>query len=277
MNHTEAYFTGPDQAKLFYQSWLPDDPPRAIIVIEHGLAEHGGRYMNVVNQLVPAGFGVYALDQYGHGRSDGARVFVPCFDVYIDILKIFHDLVRAKHPDEKIFLYGHSMGSLIVANYLIDYQQELAGAILSGIFTKVPDNITPMTVMMGKVFSSVLPKLGVTKIDSAGVSRDQEVVMAYDNDPLVYRGKVTARLGAETLQGFARVAEEQHKIRLPILLLQGTEDLLVNPIGAQELYDSISSEDKTLEYYEGYYHEVCNDIGKEQVLADMQAWLEDHL
>jgi len=277
MKHAETFFTMPDGTKIYSQSWLPEGTPKALIMVEHGLAEHGGRYLNVANQLVPAGFAVYALDQYGHGKSDGTRVFVPQFETYVDILKAFYDQLRAEHPDAKIFLLGHSMGSLISANYLLEHQEGIAGAVLSGVFTKTPDNITPMLVSMSKILSVIMPKTGVTAIDSSAISRDPKVVEAYDNDPLVYRGKVTARLGAETLRGFQKVAEGQQKISLPILLMQGTEDQLVNPNNAQELYDKISSEDKTLKYYEGYYHEVFNDFGKEKPLADLQEWLEAHI
>lgn len=277
MKHKESFFTFSEGIKIYYQCWLPEGEPKAVVMIEHGLAEHGGRYLNVANQLVPAGFAVYAVDQYGHGKSDGARVFIPRFEVFSEILKSFFDLIRAEYPDKKIFLLGHSMGSLISACYLLRHQDDLAGAVLTGVFTRTPDNITPLTVSLSKVLSKLVPKAGVTAIDAAAVSRDPEVVEAYDNDPLVYRGKVTARLGAETLRGFQKISEEQQKIELPILLMQGTEDKLVNPENAQALYDNISSEDKTLKYYQDYYHEVFNDLGKEQVLEDLQAWLEAHL
>ena len=114
-------------------------------------------------------------------------------------------------------------------------------------------------------------------LDANLVSRDKEVVDAYVNDPLVYTGKTTARLGAEMLAGMTRLLAERDTIRLPIILMHGTEDGLADPAGSQEMYDAVASEDKTLKFYEGFYHEIFNDFDKEVVLEDLQQWLDAHL
>jgi alpha-beta hydrolase superfamily lysophospholipase len=277
MKQVEAFFTGSSGTQIYYQSWLPEGDSKAVVIISHGLAEHSGRYLNVVNQLVPSGFSVYALDHYGHGKSDGPRVFVPLFEEFTNTLKMFYDLVRAQNSDKKTFLLGHSVGSLICANYLLDHQEGLTGAVLSGPATKVPSNITSITVFLSKTLSAILPMFGVTALDANSVSRDKAVVDAYVNDPLVYTGKITSRMGAELLRGMQQLREHMAAIKLPIYIIHGSEDRMADPESAQELYDGISSEDKTIKYYEGFYHEVFNDFGKEQVLADLQAWFEAHL
>jgi alpha-beta hydrolase superfamily lysophospholipase len=277
MRHEEGFFTGVRGARIYHQCWLPDGEPRAALLIVHGLAEHSGRYGNVVQHLVPLGYAAYAPDHLGHGRSEGARVFVERFADYTTTLKTFFDMVRGRQPGKPVFLLGHSLGALIEAAYLLDHQAELAGAVLSGPLVKVPDNISPAVVAASKLLSVVMPKLGVAAVDAADVSQDPAVVQAYIDDPLVYRGKTTARLAAEMLKAMQRVSAEAGHITLPVLLLQGGADRLVNPAGAQMLYDTVGSADKTLHIYDRFCHEVFNEPGCARVLRDVEVWLEAHL
>ena len=108
------------------------------------------------------------------------------------------------------------------------------------------------------------------------MSRDPAVVDAYLNDPLVYTGKITARLGAEMLKTMKDVTEKASGIKLPVMIVQGGDDILVDPSGAQLLYDSVGSEDKTIKIYDGLYHEVFNEPEHGQVLNDVNRWLEAH-
>jgi len=277
MKHTENKFTIEGLGELYYQGWLPDGDVKAVLFIAHGLAEHGGRYINLVNQVVPLGFAVYAMDQYGHGRSDGVRVYINRFEDYIHPLKTFLDMVAEWHPGKKVFLMGHSMGGLIAAVYLLDHQEDFAGAIISAPLTKIPSNINAFSRIVVQILANVIPKARLVGVDSSGISRDPDEVARYVNDPLVYTGNSTTKLGAETLRAMEKVTAGRAKISLPILIVQGGADPLVDLSGAQELYDAISSEDKTLKYYDGYYHEMINDIGKEVVLEDLCQWLEAHL
>lgn len=277
MKHQEGFFKTEQDSNIYYQGWLPAGEVKAVLLVVHGLAEHCGRYMNVVNHFVPLGYAVYGLDHLGHGKSDGTRVFVEQFKDYTNPLKTYFDMVRGWQPDAPIFLVGHSMGGLIGTIYLIDHQDELAGAVISGPSVKVPDNISSTTVFLGKVFSVLMPKLGLLGLEADGVSQDPQVVAAYVNDPLVYTGKTTARLASELLRGMQRVAAEASKITLPITIVQGGADKLVDPSGAQMLYDTVSSTDKTLKIYEDFYHEVFNEPEHSLVLGDVQKWLEAQL
>lgn len=277
MEHREGFLQGVRNAKIYYQAWLPEAECKAVLLIVHGLAEHSGRYMNVVNHFVPLGYAVYGLDHIGHGKSEGTRVYVDRFADYTDTLKLYFDAIRLEHPDKPVFLVGHSMGGLITAAYLLEHQDELAGAVLSGPGVKVPNHISRGTILMGKVLSMLTPKAGLLGLVAEGVSRDPAVVQAYVNDPLVYTGKTTARLAAEMLLAIQRVTAEAATITLPILLLQGSADKLVDPAGAQMLYDAVSSTDKTLKVYEGFYHEVFNEQERGRVLSDVEAWLAAHL
>ncbi|NLS77609.1 MAG: alpha/beta hydrolase [Chloroflexi bacterium] len=273
MQHIEGEFRGARGARIYYQAWLPEGEPKAAILVVHGLGEHSGRYMNVVNHLVPLGYAIYGLDHLGHGKSDGAREMVERFEDFTGTVAIYREMIKGWQPGTPLFLLGHSMGGLIATYHLLDERDGYRGAIISAPAIKVADNISPATIVMGKVLSKVAPKAGVLALDAAGICRDPAVVEAYVNDPLVHHTKTPARLAAEMLRAMQRVTAEVHKIDLPFLVLQGADDRLVDPGGARLLYEGASSADKTSRVYEGCYHEVFNEPERDQVLRDVEAWL----
>jgi len=273
MKHTEGTFKGSKGHNLYYQCWLPDTKPKAVLLVVPGLAEHSGRYTNLVNYFVPRAYAIYSLDTQGHGKSEGVRCYVNKFSDYADDLKIFFDIVHSKQSDRKIFLTGHSMGSIIAITYAVQHQRDLAGLIISGVALKPGSSISPVLKRVVRVISFLFPKMGVTVLDATAISQDKAVVDAYVNDPLVYRGKVTARLGAELLRTIDKLPSLIPKINLPIIIMQGTEDRLCNPEGSPMLYDLVGSRDKTLKLYKGFHHEIFNEPGHLQVMADVEAWL----
>ena len=278
MNHETGFLNDNEGRGIFYQCWLPEGDLKAVLLVVHGLAEHCGRYMNLINRFVPLGYAVYGFDLPGHGKSHGKRVYVNRFEDYTEALARYLDQVRNLHGGTPVFLVGHSMGSLVSTLFLTQREQEFSGAVLSGAgVVKVSDSISSFTILAGKVFSLLLPKMGLISLDANGVSRDPSVVKAYVADPLVYTGKITARLAAEMLRAMQDTPGKANRITLPILLLQGGEDKLVNPAGAQMLFETVGSSDKTLKIYEGLYHEVFNEPERDQVLDDMENWLESHL
>ena len=273
MEHREDTFKGVRNADIYYQAWLPDGEVEAVILLVHGIGEHSGRYTNHVNYFVPRGYAIYALDHLGHGKSEGEREVIERFSDFTDMLGIFSGMVREWQPGKPIFILGHSMGGLITSTYLLDHQDEFQGAILSAPAIKPGGDISGATIAVGKIISRILPKMGVLALDDSGISRDPAVVQAYRADPLVFQGKTPARLGAEMLGAMQRVTDAASTITLPILILQGTGDMLVNPSGAQILYDKVGSTDKTLKLYDGLYHELHNEPERDVMFADVEAWL----
>ena len=275
MEHKEGRFQGCKGLTLYYQCWLPATDPKAILLVVHGWAEHSGRYTNLVNYFVPKGYAICALDHRGHGKSEGLRGYVERFSDYLDDLKTFFDVVRSEHGDTKIFLVGHSMGAIIATAYTVavSHQQELAGLIVSGVGVKPGSSLSSALIPLARILSLLLPRLGIMVLDASAISQDKAVVDAYVNDPLVYRGKITCRFGAEMLATLRKLPSEMPEINLPILIMHGTADRLCDPEGSRILYDQASSRDKALKLYEGFYHEIFNEPGHKQVLADMEAWL----
>jgi len=277
MEHREGKFNGYKGLQLYYQCWLPDKKPRAVLLVAHGLAEHSGRYKNLVEYFLPKGYAVYALDHRGHGKSEGIRSYVDNFNDYLTDLKTFYDMVRKENKDAKIFLFGHSLGATIATAYAIKHQKELDGLIVSGASLVPTTSVSPVLLAMAGVVSALAPKMGVTLLDASAVSRDQAVVDAYVNDPLVFRGKVPARTGAELARMWKQLPEQMPDIKLPILIMHGFADRLSDPRGSKLLYERVGSKDKTLKLYDNCYHEICNEPEREQVFADMNAWLTKHI
>lgn len=277
MKHRESTFKEPKGLNLHYQYWLPDQNPKAVLLIVHGLAEHRGRYMNLVNYFVPKGYAVCGFDYRGHGKSEGLRCYVDRFTDYISDVRAFFEKVRREHSNLKIFIVGHSMGATIAVAYAVQYQRDLAGLIISGVGLKPGASISPVLKAVARLISAVSPRMGLTVLDASAISRDKAVVDAYVNDPLVYRGKITARLGAEMINTIDRLPSLIPQIILPILILHGTQDRLCNPEGSQIVYDKVGSVDKTLKLYQGFYHEIFNEPEHKKVMADVETWLSAHL
>ena len=264
-------------ATLNWQAWLPKSTPRAGIVLAHGYAEHLGRYEHVAAHLKQLGYAVFALDPWGHGRSDGVPGFVPRFSAFTDGMEVLLAKVEAAHPGLPLFLIGHSMGGLIATLHLAKHQSHYAGAVLSGPLIMPAEEPSRLMQWISRLLSRLAPKLGVLALDASGVSRDPAVVAAYLADPLVYKGKVRARLAAEMFDAMARARASAPAITLPILLLHGSDDRLTAPAGSRYLAAHLGSADKTLTLYPGLYHEIFNEPEQAQVLGDAAAWVDAHL
>jgi acylglycerol lipase len=277
MKHKEGKFKGYKGLRLYYQCWLPDKKPKAVLLVAHGLAEHSGRYKNLVEYFVPKGYAVYALDHRGHGKSEGARSYIDNFNDYLIDLKTFFDKVRNENKGARIFLFGHSLGATIAVAYAVDHQDELAGLMVSGSSLVPPPGVSPALLAMAGILSALVQKMGVTLLDASTISRDQSVVDAYVNDPLVFRGKIPARTGAELARMWKQLLDGVGKIKLPTLIMHGGADQLSDPRGSKLLYERIGSKDKTLKIYDVCYHEICNEPERKQVCGDMEKWLTRHI
>lgn len=277
-DHTAGIFEGPDGVRIYHQEWYPGASAKAVLLVVHGSGEHSGRYGNVVDYFVPRGFAVCAFDLYGHGKSGGARKFVRKFEDYAEIVADHDRLVRQRFPDAPVFLVAHSLGALIALYFLLDHQEDFRGAVLSGSLVKVPENVSVATIVVGQVLSRLMPRAGI--LDQSYddlISRDPEVVRAARADPLMYHGKMTARLAAESLKAMQRVEREQAKISLPLLILHGGADRIVEPSNARLLAERVGSEDTTVRLYDGLYHEVFNEPERHQVFNDIEQWLDARL
>jgi len=277
MQHGTGTFTGLNATEIFTQHWLPDGPPRAVIVLVHGYAEYSGRYAHVAAHLTAHNFAVYALDHRGHGRSGGLRVMVRDFEEYCADLRTYVDSIRTHHPDVPLFLYGHSMGSLISLLFAFRWQDELSGLITSGTALHL-GGTNALLLPFVRMLSWWTPRASlIPPLDAAGISRDPEVVARYTNDPLVYRGSMRIGLVTALLRASQTCIDRLPELRLPYLALHGGADPLTLPSSARVIQERSGSPDTTVKIYDGLYHELHNEPEHDRVLADVTAWLEAHL
>lgn len=274
MIHENGHFEGKDNTKIFYQYWVPDEV-KGVVIISHGFAEHSGRYMNVVDTLVPEGYSIWALDHRGQGKSDGKINYVRSFTDYIEDLKIFEELVRDNNPNQPMFLLGHSMGSIIANNFMARYtdQTKFKSLILSGTGAAPGPEINKVAIILSKVLSTILPKISIPSgVDPNFISHDQEVINAYKQDPLVRYDKITSRLGSEFMKYTLKMKESANEITIPTLIQIGGEDTTFHPDSWESFFETFKNDNKSLHIYDGYRHEVYNEVEK-QALIDLKNWL----
>lgn len=274
--HESGHFVSNDGVQLFYQLWRPRDKEKGALCVAHGLGEHSGRYANLVNKLVPAGWSVFALDHRGHGKSQGKRGHVDSFSQYINDLDVFIDIIKTKSKSP-LFLFGHSMGGLIALSYAILHPDKIKGVVSSAAALKIAVEVPKWKSTLGKIMSKIFPTLAMNnEIDPYMLSHDADVVDAYKNDPLVH-SKVSARWFTEFVAQIEWVNKNAHKLNVPCLILQGGEDKLVHPDGSRQFFENVHISDKEFKFYPGLYHELINELRKDEPLSDIASWLDEHL
>jgi len=276
MLHNEDRFQSVGGIEIYYQSWRPEGEPKAVLVIIHGLGEHGGRYPHVVERLAPHGYAVYAMDLRGHGRSGEQRGHINSMDEIRSDVKTFLEIVQKKETGKPVFLLGHSLGGLIALDFVIHTPDGLKGVIASAPVL-MQTAVSPLLMVAAKVLSRLAPRFSMeTGLDATALSRDQAVVDAYRSDPLVH-SKATPRLGTEIPASMAWTNAHLEEFKLPLLTIQGEADRIIPLDASRVLFEKASSLDKQRITYEGGYHEPHNDINHEQVVSDLEAWLEKHV
>jgi alpha-beta hydrolase superfamily lysophospholipase len=269
-------FEGRGGVPIHYRVWLPAGRPKAVVVISHGAGEHGARYDHNACRLNEAGYAVYAPDHRGHGESGGKRAVIDRLENAVADLHMLVELARSEHPGLGLFLLGHSMGGCVAIQYALAHQDALDGLALSNPVAAL-EAASPLERAAGRALSAIAPALGVYAVDSALVSRDPEVVRAYDEDPLIHHGKLPARTVAELAQAVDRFEERAPEITLPLLLLLAPDEKLVPPRGGRMIFERAGSQDKAIREYPGLFHEILNEPEWPEVTDDLREWLDAHV
>jgi len=276
MRVNEGYFEGVGGLKLFYKTWEPDETPRAVLVIIHGAGEHSGRYQNLIDTLVPAGYVLASYDQRGHGRSEGRRGHINSWKEYRKDLDLFFDLIEKLYPDQNKSIYGHSMGAMTLLDYQEHSSRDLTSAIVSGNALMPTDAAPPLLVMIAKALSWVMPKMLLqVKLEGSSLSRDPEVARSYMEDPLVH-WKRSVRWGTEALKTLKRINKSSSKFNLPVMCMHGEKDPLLAVEGAHQFFNAVKIPDKVLHIYPNGLHEPHNDLYYQKAVNDVREWLDKH-
>ena len=274
---SEHDFDGIGGVRIVYDVWTPDAPPRAVVVLSHGLGEHARRYDHVARCFGDAGLVTYALDHRGHGRSGGKRVLVRDISEYTGDFDTLVRIATREHLGLACVVLGHSMGGAIVFAYGVERPDNYDLMVLSGPAVAAQDQLSPLLVLAAKVLGVLVPGLPVQELDVDAISRDPAVVAAYKDDPLVYHGKVPAGIGRALVQVGATMPQRAPALTAPLLVVHGSEDRLIPVAGSRRLVECAGSADVELKVYPGLYHEVFNEPERDQVLGDVVSWILQRL
>ena len=277
MNSFESSWKSKDGLDLFGRAWEPGErKPKAVICHVHGLGEHSGRYVHVAQAFTKAGYAMLSLDLRGHGRSGGARGHIPSFDAFMDDIDLLIEQARLRYPGLPVFLYGHSLGGILVLNYGLRRKPDLKGVLATGPGLHTALELQPVKIALAKVLGSLIPTVAMSSgLDAKMISHDPSVVKAYVNDPLVH-DRVTLGFGKHMLGATRYALDHAAEFPLPLLLIHGKEDRIAFPSSSTEFASPLK--DKcTLMLWDGLYHEVHNEPEKAEVLNVMTIWMDARL
>jgi alpha-beta hydrolase superfamily lysophospholipase len=260
--------------QLFTKNYLTQNG-KANLLIVHGLHEHCLRYAHVAEALNGIGINVYTFDLRGHGQSEGPKVNIKSVDEYREDLETVYRSIPKNIP---FFILGHSMGGLIVTDFLLfNERNDVKGAILSGPALEVGEDLSPVLIKLVNLIGGIAPNLATQKLDVSLISRDKDEVDKYSNDPLIYLGGTKAGIGKALLSRINEVKSNFKNFNYPFLIMHGSADNITNIKGSKALYTQAKSTDKTFKEWEGAYHEIFNEINKQEVIAFMLNWLKPRI
>lgn len=260
---------------IYAQEWEPEIESRGSIALVHGLGEHINRYDHVANFFNRSGFGFVAFDLPGHGKSDGVRGHFKSYDDVMNNIDRLIEETKKRYPGKPCFLYGHSLGGNLVLYYALSRNPELAGVIATSPGLAADTPLPAWKTALGRIMYRIYPSFQMENgLDLDRLSRDPAIKAAYIADPLVH-SKASARLGMDLFDHGQWILDNAEKFPLPLLLMQGSEDHLVNVKSTIALSKRVPN--ITFKMWEGSYHELHNEPNKAEVLDYMLNWINSRL
>jgi alpha-beta hydrolase superfamily lysophospholipase len=274
---SERSFDGVGGVRIVYDVWTPETDPLGVVILAHGYAEHARRYDHVAQRFGEGGLITYALDHRGHGRSGGKRVYLKNMSEYTDDFHHLVGIATAAHPELKRIVLGHSMGGGVVFAYGVEHPDDYSAMVLSGPAVYAQDAVSPVMITVAKVVGGLMPGLPVEDLPADAVSRDPEVVAAYEADPLVHHGKLPAGIAKALIGVGETMPQRAASLTAPLLVVHGAEDKLIPVEGSRRLLECVGPIDAHLKVYPELYHEVFNEPERAVVLDDVVSWIEVRL
>jgi acylglycerol lipase len=260
-----------DGTKLAYRAW-PKAGADITFAVIHGFGEHAGRYQRFATGMAALGMSTYAVDMRGHGKSPGQRGYVDAWSQWTDDASAFVKHVEAIVSTEVVPL-GHSFGGATVLSTVLAGKLPTSKRfIVSSPALKVKVAVPGWKITLGNAMSKVMPRFALdAPAHGSLLSRIPEVIHAYDHDQLVH-GKMSSRLYTEWQQATKDIAARGGNIKIPFLILAGSDDNLIDPEGSRELHAQAPSMSE-LQVFEGRLHEPFNDLGSDEVFHVIADWL----
>ncbi len=270
-----GHFTSWAGTRLFYRVVEPEGPAAGTFVYVHGYAEHSGRYTSLTDPLIEAGWACRGFDNRGHGRSEGLRGYILRFRHQVYDIDAFISHAREDGARTPLVLFGHSAGAVAAIRYAADHQDEIDGLILSSMYLKNGEPVSPFELIGARLLDRVIPTLPVKSHAVHLLSRDPEVIADFRSDKLNYRDNVRVRTGLELISNYRPVLAVATRITIPVLMLHGTGDRIADPSTTPEVFELLRSERKRMRLYEGLYHELIHEPEAGEVVSDILAWLSE--
>ncbi|KAM4721006.1 monoglyceride lipase isoform 1-T2 [Rhinophrynus dorsalis] len=275
-----THYVNADGQHIYCRYWKPSTQPRAMMFIVHGAGEHCCRYDDLAQILTGLDFLVFSHDHVGHGQSEGERMTVSDFQIYVRDSLQHVDLMKKEHPDLPMFMCGHSMGGAIAILIADERPADFSGLILiSPLVLPNPESATSFKVFAAKILNHVLPNFSLGCIDPNSVSRNKKEVESYVSDPLVYHGGMKVSFAVQLLNATSRVEKALPQFKLPLLLFHGTADKLCDIRGSHVMMETVLSDDKTLKVYETGFHALHKELPEvtSSVFQETESWLRKRL
>ena len=271
MKHQGFYFTS-HKRQLFGQYWEPQQT-KAVVILVHGLGEHSGRYSDyVVPELIDKGFAVISFDHFGHGHSEGKRGHCPNYQSLLDSLKIIFIKAKEVFGEKPTFLYGHSLGGNVVLNYIMRRQPDIKGAVVTSPFLRLAFEPPKWKLILGKIMWKIYPSITLPSgLNPKAISRIDDEIKKYTDDTLVH-DRVSPNFSFPVMEAGEFAIDKSHTLSVPVLVLHGTGDQLADHKATIEF--AKSAPNTTLKLYEGGYHELHNDLEREDVLKTILEWMD---
>jgi acylglycerol lipase len=263
--------------KIAAKEWKPTGKPKAIVVIVHGIGEHSGRYQHVAEFFTKNGIGVFSFDILGHGRSEGKRGHACSYANICEDVQHSIDDAKKEFPETPIFLYGHSLGGELVLYHTIINKAKVNGIIGTGVCFRQTFPVPKIKFVIANIASKLMPALTMsTNIEVSNISRDPKVVHAYTTDPLVHP-MISSQTGMDLLSYGEWLLANANKLHVPMLLMQGADDHLVDPKAVAEFARKAPKSLITYKEWKGLYHEIHNEPEQNTVLKYIVDWILKHL
>ncbi|WGH74189.1 lysophospholipase [Tenacibaculum tangerinum] len=259
---------------FFGQYWKPESV-KAIVVLIHGMGEHSSRYEHVAKKLTGANFGVIAFDHFGHGKTTGKRGHNPGYEYVLkSVTKLIEKGIEV-FGNNPVFLYGHSMGGNTVINYTLRNEHDLTGVVATSPFLRLAFQPSAWKLSLGKLMQKIAPSITLgNELNPNDISRDPIEVQKYKEDPLVH-DKVSPNFSLSFIDAGEWAIENASSLQTPILILHGTDDKIIDYKGSEAF--ASKTPNASIKLYEGGYHELQNDLCKEELLQDVVHWLNAQL
>ncbi|MFX3632258.1 MAG: lysophospholipase [Candidatus Pristimantibacillus sp.] len=279
MKRSEWTITGENGSSLYVREWQSEhQSAQAVIVIIHGMGEHGERYTHTASKLTAAGFIVIAYDQQGHGRSSGKRGHLPSIIEATSNAALILRQAGERHEGLPHFLYGHSMGGNIAINFALRQKPAIQGLILTSPWLRLAFNPPAVQLWVGRRIAAIAPSLTQsTGLKPEDLYRPGYVGASSTVTDLLCHTKITVQTFMEINAAGEWAIEHGNQLTMPILLMHGDADRITSYKASAELADHIG--DKSCEFitWEGCYHELHNDLDADQVIDTIARWLKRQL